>query len=101
MIEIISGSIEEKAIRVLQNKYPITIFELSKELHISKKSITLILKKFQLKGIVTLDILPDKTYVRLIRNDFKFMGKKRQRRFVKHSSTKIQKHKEYDGNMYS
>ena len=54
-----------------------------------------------MKGIVRLEPLPDKTYIRLIRQDFSFVGKKRQRKFIKHSKGKRQKSKDYDGIMYS
>jgi len=37
-----------------------------------------------------------------MRNDFKFVGKKRQKKFIKHhSGIKKQGSKDYDGMMYS
>ena len=102
MIEIVKGTLEERIIRILQKTYPITVKEIQEELHLSNKIVMRTLNKFQIKGIVKLDVLPDKTYVRLLRNDFSFLGKKRQRKFIKHhKSQKNKKSEEYDGIMYS
>jgi predicted ArsR family transcriptional regulator len=80
MIEITAGSLEEHIIRVLQKIYPITTVELAQRLHVSRREIEWMLQKFQVKGIVKLEPLPDKTYVRLLRNDFQFMRMKHQRK---------------------
>ncbi len=84
MIEIPVGSIEEQILRILQEVYPITVEELEEELKISRKAIKVALHKLQMKGILQLEPLPDKTYIRLLRRDFKFIQKKRQYRFIKH-----------------
>jgi len=101
MIEIISNTKEERIIKLLQKTYPITILDIKKELNLSELNIKRILDKFLKKDIVQLDVLPDKTFVRLIRNDFSFIGRKNQKKFIKHSKGKRQKTKEYDGIMYS
>ncbi len=102
MIEIVNGTLEEQIIKLLQKTYPITIIDLEKKLHISRNMIIRVLQKLQVKGIVQLEPLPDKTYIRLIRRDFRFVGKKRQKKFIKHhSGKKIQEPGKYDGNMYS
>jgi len=102
MIEIISGTIEEQIIKIIQKTYPITVSGIKEKLHISRENIMRVLQKFQVKGIIQLEPLPDKTYIRLMRNDFKFVGKKRQKKFIKHrSGTKKQESKEYNGMMYS
>jgi DNA-binding MarR family transcriptional regulator len=102
MIEIITGTIEERIIKILRETYPITVSDLEKKLNLSRTTIMRVLKKFQIKGIVRLDPLPDKIYVRLLRRDFSFIGKKQQRKFKKHhSKLEKQKSKDYDGMMYS
>jgi predicted transcriptional regulator len=102
MIEITSGTIEEQIIKILQKTYPVTVSDIKKSLNISKENIMRVLQKFQIKVIVQLEPLPDKIFIRLKRNDFKFIGKKRQRKFVKHRSrTKIQNSEDYNGMMYS
>jgi predicted ArsR family transcriptional regulator len=102
MIEIKSGTTEEQIIKILQKTYPITVLDIENKLHISREKILRILQKFQVKGILQLEPLPDKIYIRLKRKDFKFIGKKRQKKFVKHhSSTKKYKKEDYEGIMYS
>jgi len=102
MIEILSGTLEERIIKLLQKNYPITVKNVKKELKISGDVAFRALKKLQIKGIVELEPLPDKTYIRLTRHDFSFIGKKRQRKFIKHrSGGKKQKSEEYNGIMYS
>ena len=102
MIEITAGTLEERIIKLLQKTYPITVSDIQKKLHISKDVAMRVLQKFQIKGILQLEHLPGKIYVRLLRNDFKFIGKKRQRKFIKHhAGGKKQESKEYDGIMYS
>lgn len=102
MIEITTGTLEEQIIKLLQKTYPITLSDIEKKLHISRNIIMRVLQKFQTKGIVQLEPLPDKTYIRLLRHDFSFIGKKRQRKFIKHHSRgKKQETKEYEGMMYS
>ena len=102
MIEITTGTLEERIIKLLQKTYPITVKDIKLELNISKDVALRTLKKLQIKGIVKLEPLPDKTYVRLLRHDFSFIGKKRQRKFIKHrSGRKKQEPDEYDGIMYS
>ena len=101
MIEITSGTLEERIIKILQKTYPITVEEIKVKLKISKAIVLRTLIKFQTKGFVTLEQLPDKTFVRLLRHDFSFVGKKRQRKFKKHTQAKKQEKKDYDGFMYN
>jgi len=102
MIEITIGSLEEQIIKLLQKKYPITTFELASKLRVSRKEIEWVLQKFQIKGIAKLEPLPDKTYVRLLRNDFQFVGSRQQRKIMKHSTkNKKEDDEDYDGIMYS
>jgi predicted transcriptional regulator len=102
MIEITIGSLEERLIKLLQKNYPITTFEIAQKLKVSRREIEWVLQKFQIKGIVKLEPLPDMTYVRLIRSDFQFVGPKQQRRIMKKSAEEKKEDSEtYDGIMYS
>ena len=101
MIEITTGTLEEQIIKILQKTYPITVKEIKNKLNVSIDMVMRSLKKFQMKGIVRLEPLPDKTYVRLLRHDFSFIGKKRQRKFIKHRTGKKRQTDDYDGIMYS
>jgi Mn-dependent DtxR family transcriptional regulator len=84
MIEIDNASIDARIIKILQNKYPVTVADIEKELNLSHDRILRVLNQLHIKGIVLLEPLPDKIYVRLLRRDFRFVGKKRQRKFIKH-----------------
>ena len=102
MIEIVGGTIQEQIIKTLQKIYPVTIKDLEKHLHLSRVKIIRALQQLQVNGIVQLESLPDKTYIRLLRNDFSFVSKKRQKKFIKHRTGK--KHyqsTEDDSIMYS
>jgi DNA-binding transcriptional regulator LsrR (DeoR family) len=102
MIEITIGSLEEQIIKLLRKTYPITTFEISQNLRVSRREIEWILHKFQVKGIVKLEPLPDITYVRLLRNDFQFVGPKQQRRIMKKSKdAEKEENNSYEGIMYS
>ena len=103
MIDIVRGSLEEQIIKLLQKNYPITTFELALKLRVSQKNVERVLKKFQIKGIIKLDPLPDKIYVRLLRNDFNIIGTKQQRKPIKKKSFQNKKEDYIDSDniMYS
>ena len=102
MIEIVTGTTEEQIIKLLQRIYPITIDEIERHLKLSRQIIERTLKKLASQFIIQFEPLPNTTYIRLIRSDFKFIGKKQQRKFIKHRSGKKPKDPgKYDGIMYS
>ncbi len=109
MIEIQKGSLEERVLKILFIKYPITVEDLRAELGISQGSLERVIKGFLTRKILSLDILPDKTYIRLLRRDFRFIGRhESQRRPLKHIKHKDRRAKykpkgkssEYDDMMY-
>lgn len=101
MIEIERSSLEGRIIDVLMEVYPITVKELRDELNISEKSLELGIKRLQTRGIIELETLPDKTYIRLIRRDFKFIGRKAsQRTAIKRKGGGKGKTKDYEGYAY-
>lgn len=89
MIEIKVGTMEERIIKILQEKYPITIKEIAEEIGVAREKIKVEIIKLQKKGIVDIDILPDKTFVRLIRFDIRFIGRRNQYKFIKKKKRKI------------
>ncbi|MDH7517249.1 MAG: MarR family transcriptional regulator [Candidatus Thermoplasmatota archaeon] len=102
MIEITTGTIDEQIIKILLKTYPVTVNDLEKILHLPKTTIMRFLQKLQSKGILRLEPLPDKTYIRLLRHDFSFIGKKHQKKFIKHKTTgKKRTPKNYEGIMYT
>jgi hypothetical protein len=85
MIEIKKGSLEERILKILFNRYPITVEGLRDELGISKGSMERVIKGFMTRGIIGLDVLPDKSFIRLLRRDFRFIGRhESQRKPLKH-----------------
>ncbi len=101
MIEVVTGTNEEQIIRVLLEKYPITVEQLTKSLPFSAEVVDREIDKLIVKGIVRLELLPGARYIHLLRRDFRFIGKKAQRRFVKHKTGRRPKGPEkYDGPMF-
>ena len=98
MIEITAGTLEEHIITLLQKIYPVTITDLVRRLHVPRERVEWVLHKFQVKGIVKLEPLPDKTYIRLLRADFHIIG-------GKHKASVARKHENIEeddtGFMYS
>lgn len=89
MIEIKCDSLDELILRILLLRYPITSSELQKELGISGVILNRRIKSLQKRGILALDILPDKTFIQLLRTDFRFVrSSNQQRRALKWKSTK-------------
>ena len=74
MIEIKKGSLEERALKILFKKYPITVTELRKELNVSKSAMERLIKGLIARGIIKLDKLPGKDFILLQRRDFRFIG---------------------------
>ena len=83
MIEIATDTIEEKIIKTVQKDYPITISELSDKLHMSRHKVRFELLKLQSRGIIELEPLQDKTFIRLLRTDIRFVGRRHQETFLK------------------
>lgn len=101
MIEVILGSLEAQILQILQKKYPITIEDLARLLPVSRARIEHELQKMQVRGLVRIQPLPDKTYLRLLRNDFSFIGKKHQQQKKTEEKQPNNPSEEYDGIMYT
>ena len=102
MIEIRSGTIDERILKLLQKFYPITVNDIQYKLKLSKLVVSRSLKKLQVKGIVRLEPLSDKTYVRLLRNDLSYVKSRRQRKFIKHHiKDEKPQNDEYNGIMFT
>jgi len=80
---------EERIIKLIQKNYPITIKEIAERIGVGIEKVKMEIIKLQKKGIVDVDILPDKTFVRLIRYDIRFFGERNQYRFIKKKKEKV------------
>jgi len=83
MIEITTDTMEEKIIKTVQKNYPITIAELSDHLHMSRHKIRFELLKLQSRGLIELEPIQEKTFIRLLRTDIRFVGCRHQETFLK------------------
>ena len=105
-VTIQSGSEDEKIIRFIMKKYPITNMDIARAAGIKLDRVNLILRKFEKRGILQLDVLPDVWYVRLISGEIRFVGTNpTQQKKLKHKKRKkkkklLKKRDTYDGMMY-
>jgi len=101
VLEMREGTLESRIVHLLLEMYPVTAADIERELKARPGLLDRTLKALALRGVVELERLPDRTYVRLLRFDFAFVGRKEsQRRRVKHRGRKPEKPKEYQGPMF-
>ena len=85
MVDVKTGSTEGRILRVLLEKYPVDIDTISSDIGSTKKETYRILRGMEERGWLTLEKLPDRTFVRLRRFDFRFVGRdETQRKAIKH-----------------
>ena len=61
--------VEMKILKILQDWYPVTVEELKDEMRMREDTLERSLKSMVVKGVITLEPLSDKTYVRLLMSD--------------------------------
>jgi len=71
---------EARVLAFLRECYPITVEELSSELRIRKDVLQRVLKSLMLKGVLELEPLSDKTYIRLLTPEANLPAKKKDKR---------------------
>lgn len=73
--------LEARIVGILKDWYPITVEELRDELSLRKDVLERTLKSLVVKGIIVLEPLSDKTYIRLLAVDAEVtvVGKKKRR----------------------
>jgi predicted ArsR family transcriptional regulator len=101
MIEIERSSLEARILEMLLEVYPMTVNELARELKLSKKTMERHMKKLQSRGIVDLEPLPDKVFIRLLRRDIRFVGKVASQRTPVKKKGKKKGKKDYEGLAYA
>jgi len=101
-VEVLHGSLDERILKYLLEAYPVTVAQLARDLHLSAPRLERRLKALALRGVVELEELPDKTFVRLLRRDLSFFGyKETQRKRFKRSGGKREESKDVEGPMYA
>lgn len=58
--------LEMRIIALLKERYPVTVEELRDEIRVRPAAITRALRSLTVKGIIVLEPLSDKTYIRLL-----------------------------------
>jgi hypothetical protein len=99
MIQIKRGSLEERILVMLGSGIA-EKKNLARELNVKESVLDVSLKKLATAGIAGLDALPDKTFVRILREDYSICGVKptQKREMVK--ERKKRKVEKYDGMMF-
>ena len=101
VVEVLDGTLEARIIHLLLEMYPATTKDLERELKVKATLLDRTLKGMVSRGLVELEPLPDRTYVRLLRYDFQFEGTKvSQRKRVRHHGKKPEEPKDYEGPMF-
>lgn len=72
MIEIQENSLDGRILKILLRKHYMSFDDLYKNLKIKKPLLKFAIRKLQRQGLVHLEILPGKSYIRLRRTSIKF-----------------------------
>ncbi len=100
-LEFLHGSLEGRVLKYLLEAYPVTTAQLARDLRIPETRLARTLKALAVQGVIELEALPDKTFVRLLRHDLSFYGyKESQRKRLKRSGGKQEKPKDVEGPMF-
>ncbi len=101
-MQIKTDSLEERILRILLQKYPVTINEIQEEIGVNEEKLKRILKALQTRGVIMLDVLPDETFVRLISPNLSFIGQSQvQKKSLKRKTGKKKNGKEVNKMMYA
>ena len=83
-----SDSLEAKIVRFLQEIYPVTLKDIRREFRQPEGRLSLALRRLEKAGIIEMEKLPDKTYVRLVRAAGSGGSRPVNRKAIKHEKTK-------------
>ncbi len=94
MVQVNSRSMDAKILKVILEKYPVDDLEVVEATGLSRSEVERHLKGMEARGWILLERLPGKTYIRMKRFDFTFLGRdETQRKAVKHKSKDKKKRK--------
>ena len=77
-----------RILKAIQDNYPISVSELSKLLGMGERELKSILNELEKRGIIGLDVLPDKAYPRSLVPLSFYEASEEQKRFVKRRKRK-------------
>ena len=83
-----SDSLEAKIIKFLREIYPVTLRDIRREFRQPEGRLNLALRRLEKAGIIEMEKLPDKTYVRLIKAAGSVGSRPVNKRAIKHEKTK-------------
>ncbi|MGA1848841.1 MAG: hypothetical protein ACMUHB_05820 [Thermoplasmatota archaeon] len=94
MVQVNARSVEAKILKVLLERYPIDTIEIVERTHLGKQEVDRALKGMEARGWLVIERLPDRSFIRLRRFDFTFLGRdETQRKAVKHKKKDRKKKK--------
>ncbi len=101
-MQIKTGSLEERILKILLKKYPVTVNEIREEVGVNEEKLKRVLKALQTRGVIMLDALPDETFVRLINPNLHFIGRSSvQKKSLKRKAGKKKTEKKVNEMMYA
>jgi hypothetical protein len=65
-MKIKMSQLENRIVTLVSEMYPVTVEELGSAMSIRRDTLVLALKSLVTKGVIALEPLPDKTYIRLL-----------------------------------
>lgn len=100
MLQVHKDSLDGRILKILLMTYPITLDELIEKSKARRVMVEHKIRKFRRIGLVHVDILPDKIYLRLRRTDIHFIGPRspQHRKIVKRRIRR--KVRPYEGMMF-
>ena len=63
---VLRSSLEHRIIEYASGRYPVTADEMARSLHVSGSRLLEELRRMERRGLVALDVLPDRIFVRLL-----------------------------------
>lgn len=94
MVQVKAGSVEAKILKVLLQKYPIDDLKVVELTGLGKKEVARVLNSMEARGWLIIERLPERSFIRMRRFDFTFLGRdETQRKAVKHRSKDRKKKK--------
>ncbi len=73
----LTNKLQERIIKILMKRYPITTDEIVNEIRMRKDVVQNEIKKLESEGVIALEILSDKIFVRLLKDTLCFLPKKK------------------------